>query len=75
MLDIDLGVESPITSFADDTRVFREIQSEQDKEVLQRDLNKIYVSMTLELLFLLIVNLKIILQIQLINVLSYQDGY
>ena len=42
MLDIDLGVESPITSFADDTRVFREIQSEQDKEVLQRDLNKIY---------------------------------
>ena len=41
MLDIDL-VKSSITSFADDTRVFREIQSEQDKELLQRDLNKIY---------------------------------
>ena len=32
-------------------------------------------SMTLKLFFLQIVNLKIILQIELIKALSYQDGY
>ena len=42
--DIDTDIKaSVVSSFADDTRVPKQIGSPDDTEVLQQDLNKIYV--------------------------------
>ena len=41
--DINLNLtNSRVSSFADDTRVFRKINSTEDSELLQRDIDKIY---------------------------------
>ena len=40
--DIDKDVSSSVSLFADDTRVMRQVQQEEDVEDLQKDLDKIY---------------------------------
>ena len=40
--DINEGVNSPVSLFADDTRISRKVETEDDVEALQSDLEKLY---------------------------------
>ena len=40
--DLRHVVESPVALFADDTKVFREIQSDEDRQKLQQDIDELY---------------------------------
>ena len=42
LIDINTNITSRITSFADDTRISRGIQTVEDIEILQNDLNTVY---------------------------------
>ena len=42
VVDIDIGVGSTVSCFADDTRVIRAVRSEEDAKELQKDLDTIY---------------------------------
>ena len=42
--DLPQVVESRVALFADDTKVFREIQSDEDREKLQQDIDKLFIS-------------------------------
>ena len=39
--DLDDGITGKVLKFADDTKVFREIKSDADRQHLQDDLNKL----------------------------------
>ena len=40
--DLPQVVESPVALFADDTKAFREIQSDEDRQQLQQDINELW---------------------------------
>ena len=40
--DIDIGISSRVSLFADDTRIFKKVDTENDVEDLQSDLDKLY---------------------------------
>ena len=42
MHDIDIGMESDVVSFADDTRVYRGVSDTSYCDILRRDLDKVY---------------------------------
>ena len=42
IIDIDTGIKSTMSSFADDTRVFGRITGDVDRRVLQEDLERVY---------------------------------
>ena len=39
--DLEEGVMSGVLQFADDTKIFRRVDSDEDREALQRDLDKL----------------------------------
>ena len=39
--DLEEGLLSEVLKFADDTKIFRRVDSERDREVLQRDLDRL----------------------------------
>ena len=39
--DLEVGLMSEVLKFADDTKIFRRVDSERDREVLQRDLDRL----------------------------------
>ena len=41
--DLPQVVESPVALFADDTKVFREIQSDEDRQKLQQDIDELLI--------------------------------
>ena len=41
--DLPQVVESRVALFADDTKVFREIQSDEDREKLQQDIDELFI--------------------------------
>ena len=42
MHDIDIGMESDVVSFEEDTRVYSDVSDTSDCDILQRDLDKVY---------------------------------
>ncbi len=40
--DLDTGISSEISKFADDTKIGRVIESDQDASILQDELNRLY---------------------------------
>ena len=41
--DLQQVVESPVALFEDDTKVFREIQSDEDRQKLQQDIDELLI--------------------------------
>ena len=39
--DLEEGLMSEVLKFADDTKIFRRVDSEEDREMLQRDLDRL----------------------------------
>ena len=39
--DLEDGLRSEVLKFADDTKIFERVDSERDREVLQRDLDRL----------------------------------